>query len=101
MTPRWSVIATMADSSRANFRSASSLSERLSASSVSKGRSPIGVASCRVLSLIVGLRPSGGGFRRGLVLRCGAFELLESVAQLVARDAEEFGGACLVTIASL
>src|SRR5215213_4481395 len=98
MTPRWSVMATMADSSRANLRSASSLSERLSASSVSKSRSFSSV-SCGVLSLIGCLKLSGRRFRGGALLGARAFELLEAVAQLVARDSQQLGGALLVAAA--
>src|ERR671926_575787 len=94
MRPVWSVMATMADSSSANLRSASSLSERRSASSVSCGRS----VSFSVVSLMAPSNSSRGGLgRRGLVRR--AVELLQAVAQLVARDAQEFGGARLVTAA--
>src|SRR5215210_5192397 len=98
MMPRWSVMATMADSSRANLRSASSLSERLSASSVSKSRSRTSVP-CNVLSLIVCFLLGRGRLDAGAGVRRPAFELLEAVAQLVARNAQEFRGARLVTAA--
>src|ERR1044071_611775 len=95
MTPRWSVMATMADSSSANLRSASSLSDRRRASSASSG----GCVSFRGVMLMALSNSSRGGFgRRGLVRR--AVELLQAVAQLVARDAQEFGGARLVAAAS-
>src|SRR4051812_2496506 len=99
MTPRWSVMATMADSSRANLRSASSLSERLSASSVLKPRSRAS-ASCSVLSLIVCFLLSSGRLDARVGVRRPAIELLEAVAQLVARDVQEFRGARLITPAT-
>src|SRR5918911_4496325 len=93
MTPRWSVMATIADSSKANLRSANSFKERRSASSVSNGRS----VSFRISLMAFSKSLRGGLGRRGLVRR--AVELLQAVAQLVARDAQKFGGARLVTAA--
>src|SRR5215207_10724084 len=107
MTPRWSVMATMADSSRANLRSASSFDERRSASSASKGRRPPPAASSSfavsrtVGSLIACAELSGGRPVRGLVLGGEALKFLEAVAQLVARDAEQLGGARLVAATAL
>src|SRR5215207_8018860 len=99
MRPRWSVIATMADSSRANFRSASSLSDLLKASSASKGYPSVRGVSCGVLSLIVGKRLSTRRLRGGAFVARRAAELLEPVAQLVARDVQQFGRARLVAAA--
>src|SRR5918993_1873460 len=107
MTPRWSVMATMADSSSANLRSASSFDERRSASSASKGRRPPPAASSSfavsrtVGSLIMCAEVSGGRAVRGLVPGGEALYFLEAVAQLVARDAEQLGGARLVAAAAL
>src|SRR5919112_2356690 len=100
MRPVWSVMATMADSSSANLRSASSFKERRSASSVSRGVAESRVVSLSVVSLIVLSDSSRGCFgRRGLVRR-RAVELLQSVAKLVARDAQHLGRARLVAAAA-
>src|SRR6185295_11778983 len=86
MIPRWSVIATIADSSSANLMSASSFCERSSAS--------LGVSSASTdLAVIWKLRLGTGDLR--------FFEFLQTVSKLVARDAQELGGACLITTASL
>src|SRR5215217_6677126 len=94
MIPRWSVIATIADSSSANLISANSFSERSSASFGVISRST-DLASITVIGI---KQRSGFGASAGDL---PIIEFLQTVPELVPRNAQEFGGACLITTTSL
>src|SRR5438876_3359303 len=103
MIPRWSVIATIVDWSSANLISASSLSERSSASPLIESRCfdsfTLGVDESRFESWFLSAVESTADFS----CSCGVnfFEFLHPVAKLVARNVQEFRCFGLVSSAAL